>query len=64
MIVLTSSQLSLFVGEFFESLGDTLNLEWVIKGKLWSGTYCDAQGTDSLQVHSLTLKMFLIKHTS
>jgi hypothetical protein len=50
MIGLTLSQLSLFLGEFVEALGDTLNLEWVIKGKLWSGKYCDAQGADPREV--------------
>jgi len=35
--------LSLFAGEFLEAGGDTLNYEWVVKGKLSSGKYCDAE---------------------
>jgi hypothetical protein len=41
---LTLQQLSLFAGEFLEAGGDTLNFEWVVKGKLSSGKYCDAEG--------------------
>jgi hypothetical protein len=39
------SQLSLFAGELMESLGDSLNLKWVIQGRASSGAYCSAQGT-------------------
>jgi hypothetical protein len=41
------NQLSLFAGDFIESLSMSLNLRWIIEGKVYIDNYCKALGVYS-----------------
>ena len=43
-LILTASQLSLFVYDILLSFGGILNIRWAHDGIVTTGTYCTAQG--------------------
>ena len=40
----SARQIALFAFDLLQSLGRTLDIRWVTKGKVYTGTYCNAAG--------------------
>lgn len=45
VLIFTSLQFSIFLGEAIQALGELLNIKWVNDGKVEIGAFCTTQGT-------------------